>query len=257
MAEFIEEAAPATLHVRVRDLPWYTPLKWLKLGWGDMRAMPHGSLFYGVAFVAMGYAFKALFAHAPEETITLITAFLLAGPFCCLGLYEISRLHETVARVRLLPTFTAFRHNIGGISLFSMMLALLVAGWMRVSVVIFALFFTDDVPNVALVMSPKFLTEENLSFLIIWIGSGALFASLAFALSVVSIPLMLDRDTDTLNAIFASVRVVMANPLCMLVWAGLIVGLVGLGFAMWGVGIIVTAPLVGHATWHAYRALIE
>ncbi|QDQ28574.1 DUF2189 domain-containing protein [Chitinimonas arctica] len=257
MAEMFEELAPAALNPRVRDLPWYTPFAWLGLGWRDMRAMPHGSLFYGVAFVAMGWSFKLLFAHAPEETITLVTGFLLAGPFTCLGLYEISRLHETVERVQLLPTFTAFRHNVAGIGLFSLLLALLVAGWMRVSVVIFALFFTENLPKLSLLFSFSFLSEENLLFLIIWLGSGALFASLAFALSVVSIPVMLDRDTDTFTAIFASVRVVLANPACMLTWSLLIVLLVLAGFALWGVGIIVTAPLVGHATWHAYRALIE
>lgn len=257
MAELLEESAPAPLNPRVRDLPWYTPFSWLRLGWGDMRAMPHGSLFYGIAFVAMGWAIKLLFAHSPEETITLITTFLLAGPFACLGLYEISRLHETVERVRLLPTFTAFRHNVGGIGLFALLLTLLVAGWMRVSVVVFALFFTENLPNLDLILSPRFLTEENLTFLVVWLGSGAAFGALAFALSVVSIPLMLDRDTDTFTALFASVRVVLANPVCMLVWSLLIVSLILLGFALWGLGIIVTAPLVGHATWHAYRALIE
>ncbi|MDN3578864.1 DUF2189 domain-containing protein [Chitinimonas viridis] len=258
MAELLDDAPPVVLHTRVRDLPWHTPFKWLKLALGDIRATPTGLLFYGSAFVAMGWAIRGLFGYAPEHTMTLVTAFLLAGPFICLGLYEISRRHETVDKVKLLPTLTALRINASGISLFAIILALLVAGWMRVSVVVFALFFTDDIPSVAVMLTPKFLLQpDNMTFMIIWLGSGALFALLTFALSVVSIPIMLDRDADTFNALFASVRVCLANPVCMLTWGAIIVLIVLAGFALWGVGVALAVPLVGHATWHAYRALIE
>jgi len=257
MAEMLEEPAPPALNARVRDLPWYTPFSWLKLGLGDMRATPTGALFYGIAFVVMGWCLRSLFGYAPEHTMTLITGFLLAGPFFCLGLYEISRRHETVDKVKLLPTLTAWRVNPSGIGLYSLLLALLVAGWMRVSVVIIALFFTDSVPSLAGLLSTDFLTPENITFLCIWATAGIGFSLLVFSLSVVSIPIMMDRDADTLNAMFASVRVCLANPTCMLVWAVLIALMIALGFALWGVGLALTAPLVGHATWHAYRALIE
>lgn len=258
MAALLDETIPAPLNPRVRDLPWYTPFAWLKLALGDIRATPAGLLFYGSAFALMGWAIRSLFGYAPEHTMTLVTAFLLAGPFICLGLYEISRRHETLARVKLLPTLTALRVNAPGISLFAIILALLVAGWMRVSVVVFALFFTENLPDLKLILSPAFLAEpDNLTFMIVWLSSGAFFALLTFALSVVSIPVMLDRDSDTLTAMFASVRVCLANPACMLTWGGLIVALVLAGFALWGIGVAFTVPLVGHATWHAYRALIE
>lgn len=253
----MEAPPPPPLNPRVRDLPWHTPFRWLRLGLGDMRSTPSGTVFYGLCFLVMGVAVRKLFGYAPEHTMTLVTGFLLAGPFICLGLYEISRRHETVDRVRLLPTLTAWRANPSGIGLFSLVLALLVAGWLRVSVVIFALFFTENVPDLAFILSPKFLTEENMGFLLIWLCTGGFFALLVFALSVVSIPVMLDRDADTFMAMFASVRVCLANPACMLTWAALIVLMTGLGFALAGVGLAITAPLVGHATWHAYRALIE
>jgi uncharacterized membrane protein len=137
------------------------------------------------------------------------------------------------------------------------LLALLVAGWLRVSVVIFALFFTDNLPDLSLILSPKFLTDENLTFLIVWLSAGGAFALLVFALSVVSIPVMLDRDADTFLAMFVSVRVCLANPACMLTWAVLIVTMTAIGFALAGVGLAITAPLIGHATSHAYRNLIE
>ncbi|MGQ5525244.1 DUF2189 domain-containing protein [Chitinimonas sp. PSY-7] len=258
MAEVVDENIPPPLNPKVRDLPWYTPFRWLKLAVGDIRATPTGLLFYGTAYAAMGWAIRSLFGYAPEHTMTLVTGFLLAGPFICLGLYEISRRHETVAKVRLLPTLTALRINFAGISLFAIILALIVAGWMRVSVVVFALFFTENVPDLSLILSPAFLTQpDNLTFMIVWLGSGAFFALLTFALSVVSIPIMLDRDRDTLTAMFASVKVCLVNPICMATWGAIIVALVLLGFALWGVGVAVTVPLVGHATWHAYRALIE
>jgi uncharacterized membrane protein len=118
MAEIDDEYIPAPLNPRVRNLPWYTPFAWLRLGLGDMRPTPSGSLFYGLAFIIMGVAVRRLFGYAPEHTMTLVTAFLLAGSFVCLGLYEISRRHESVTRVKLLPTLTAWRANPSGIGMF-------------------------------------------------------------------------------------------------------------------------------------------
>jgi len=251
-----DEAIPPALIVKARHLPWQTPLIWLQRGWQDICRAPCASLFYGGAFVVMGYVLGWLFSYAPEHTITLATAFLLVGPFVAIGLYDISRRGEQQARIRLTDTLTAWRRNLPGISLFAMLLTLLVAGWMRVSVVIIALFFTQSFPSLDKWLSADWFMLDNALFLLVYFGIGSVFAALVFMISVVSIPIMLDRDYDTLSAIFASVNVALKNPLCMFIWAGLIVLLTLIGFATFYLGLWLTIPLIGHATWHAYRSLI-
>ncbi|MBV1775776.1 DUF2189 domain-containing protein [Burkholderiaceae bacterium DAT-1] len=252
-----DEVVPLELHVRVRDLKWYTPIGWLRHAAEDMIAQPFASLFYGLAFVMMGVGLVQLTLNAPQHIISLITGFLIAGPFVSIGVYEISRRRETVTNVRFLPTLTAWRANISGISMFSMLLTLLVAGWMRASVVMFALFFSDQLPSLSMMLSKEFMVAENLTFMAIYSGTALAFLYFVFAVSVISVPIMLDKDIDALGAIFASVKVVRENPFCMLTWAMLIVVMIGAGFAIGGYGLILTAPLIGHGTWHAYRALIE
>ncbi|MDK2124538.1 DUF2189 domain-containing protein [Parachitinimonas caeni] len=231
--------------------------QWMRQAFFDWRTHPLSSTFYGAAFAVMGWLLHDLFFSAPHHVITLATAFLLAGPFLSIGLYEISRRTEARGPVRLIPTLTAWRHNVGGISLFSIILALLVAGWLRVSVVIVALFLEADLTTTTALFSTSFLSVDNLPFIAIYLGTAIAFGGLVFAISVVSIPLMLDRDCDTLTAIFASVRVVVASPVTMLLWGSLICAMTVIGFLTHFVGLALVGPVVGHATWHAYRDLLR
>src|SRR5690606_34281897 len=106
-------------------------------------------------------------------------------------------------------------------------------------------------------MIAQIVSPTNIEFLVLWVTVGFVFASLVFAISVVSVPLMLDRRTDTMMAIFTSARALATNPGPVYLWALLIVALIGVSLATWYWLLLLTAPLVGHATWHAYRALIE
>jgi uncharacterized membrane protein len=127
--------------------------------------------------------------------------------------------------------------------------------WARVSVVIFALFASHDYPTVQSMLQ-QIVSMENLEFILVWLFVGFVFASLVFAISVVSVPLLLDRGTDTLEAVFASARALWSNPGTCLVWGLLIVGIIGASLLLFMPLLIVTAPWVGHATWRAYRALV-
>ena len=128
--------------------------------------------------------------------------------------------------------------------------------WARASLVVFAMFYTQELPSLS-----GFLTQvvslENLEFLVVYFGVGSIFALLVFAVSVVSIPLMLDRNQDAITSMLASLRALMLNPLPLLVWAALIVTLTLIGFLSFHIGLVVMMPVVGHATWHAYRELVE
>jgi uncharacterized membrane protein len=120
----------------------------------------------------------------------------------------------------------------------------------------FALFYQGGMPTLASFMT-QILMFDNIEFLLAYLVVGGFFAALVFAFSVVSIPMMLERNQDTITAMLASFLALVRNLPMMLIWAALIAMLTVIGIATGFLGLIVTMPLVGHATWHAYRALIE
>jgi uncharacterized membrane protein len=241
----------------VNSIGFSAPLCWLAAGARDFSRAPLPSLFYGAVFVAMGWAIYLVFDHAYEYAYGLAAGFLLVGPFLATGLYDISRRLERGERVLLVDTMTAWRANRGAFSLFALVLIVLMLLWSRASLITFALHFSaGGIPRV-----DRFLTQvlslEHADFVITWLAVGALFALIVFAVSVVSVPLMLDRDTDTIVAALTSVRAFFANPGPLLLWAVLIALAVAAGFATLIFGLAVAVPIIGHATWHAYRALLR
>lgn len=242
---------------RVRDgLPLAAPLDWLRRGADDLRAGGMSSLFYGVCFTATGLLLLLALRHAVQLVTAVTTGFMLVGPFFAIGLYELSRRRETGEALSLAPTLTVWRRNLAAIGIYSLILIVLYLLWARASLVMFALFYQGGMPSLEgfIAQVSRF---DNLEFLIAYLLVGAIFAGLVFAFSVVSIPMMLDRNQDAVTAMLASFLALVRNLPMMMLWAALIVLLTALGIATAFLGLIVTMPLVGHATWHAYRALIE
>lgn len=231
------------------------PLRWLAAGWRDYRAHPLPSAFYGVCFAGMGFLIYIVFRHAYQYVSALVTGFFLVGPFVAIGLYSLSRRRERGEPPWLAPTLDAWAPNVSAIGLFALVLAVILLVWARASLIVFALFFTHDMPNLE-DFAVQLLSLSNLEFLLAYLLVGGFFAVLVFAISVVSVPMMLDRDTDGIVAVLTSLRAFAANVPAMVVWGLAIVVLVALGFATWFVGLIVTVPVIGHATWHAYRELV-
>jgi uncharacterized membrane protein len=250
-----EPHAPTSTVPPVRTVPIGAPLRWLAKGWADYRAHPLPSLFYGVCFAAMGWAIALTFRHAYEYVSALITGFFLVGPFLAIGLYDLSRRRERGEPVWLAPTLDAWGRNVGAIGMFSLVLVVILLVWARASLVVFALFYTGEMPTVAGFLS-QLATPENLEFLFAYFCVGGFFAALTFAISVVSVPMMLDRRTDGIVAVLTSLRAFAANVPAMLVWGLVIAALIAAGFALLFVGLVVAVPVIGHATWHAYRALV-
>jgi uncharacterized membrane protein len=252
-------AAPATARSSpfppVRRIDLAAPLRWIASGWRDLLAAPAASLFYGAAFAIMGWAIYFVFRHAHEYTSALTAGFLLVGPFLCTGLYDISRRLGSGQPVKLAATMTAWRANLGAFSLFALILTVVMLVWARASLVVFALFFSTGMPSVTGFLS-QVTSVEHWDFVLTYFAVGAVFATIVFALSVVSVPLMLARGTDTVVAAITSVRALATNPLPLLFWALLIVLLTAAGFATFFVGLVVAIPVVGHATWHAYEDLV-
>ena len=240
----------------VRTLPAAAPFAWLTAGWRDYLAHPLPSAFYGLCFATMGWLIVLTFRHAYEYVSALVTGFFLVGPFLAIGLYELSRRRERGLPGWLVPTLDAWRPNVGAIGVFALVLGVILLVWARASLVVFALFYTGEMPTVAGFVGQMF-SLDNLEFLLAYLCVGGFFAALVFAISVVSVPMMLDRDTDGIIAVLTSLKAVGANLPAMVVWGVIIVALTAAGFALFFVGLVVTVPVIGHATWHAYRALVE
>ncbi|HRH72620.1 MAG TPA: DUF2189 domain-containing protein [Zoogloea sp.] len=240
----------------IRNISFGAPFRWIARGFSDLKACPTASLFYGFCFTGMGLLVTFVFEHAYQYTSAVTTGFLLLAPFFAMGLYELSRRRELGQACALLPTLTVWRRNAGNIAVFAAVLTVIFLIWARASLVVFAIFYTKEMPNLSGFLS-QVLSLENLEFLLVYCCVGFVFALLVFAVSVVSIPLMLDRNQDAVTSMLASIRALAENPLPLLVWAALIVGLTLLGFMSFHIGLAVLMPVVGHATWHAYRELVE
>jgi len=239
----------------VRVVGLGAPLRWLAAGWRDFRRHPLPSAFYGACFALMGFLIYIVFQHASAYVSSLVTGFFLVGPFLCIGLYALSQRDERGEPAWLAPTLDAWAPNKSAIGLFALVLAVILLVWARASLVVFALFFTEDLPSLT-DFTGQIFSMKNLEFLLVYLCVGGFFAALVFAISVVSVPMMLDRDTDGIVAVLTSLKTVAANGAAMVVWGLAIVALVALGFATWFVGLVVAVPVVGHATWHAYRELV-
>lgn len=240
----------------IRTVPPERPLLWLKLGWADLMACPGASLFYGLSFVAGGLLMVATLGGAPEYIAAVTSGFLIGGPFLAIGLYEISRRRAQKLPCNLVATMTAWKSNVPNLAIFAVVLLVLFLVWARASLVVFALFYAGEVPTMATFMR-HVISTDHINFLIAYFAVGGIFALIAFAISLVSIPLMLDRGHDAVTAAIVSVRALLANIPAMFVWAGIIALLGGIGLVTFFVGILVAGPLLGHATWHAYRDLVE
>jgi uncharacterized membrane protein len=245
-----ESTIPAIRVVRASE-----PLRWLAAGARDFRANPGASAFYGACFAVMGWLVVFTFRHAFEYVSALVTGFFLVGPLLAIGLYDLSRRRERGETARLDPTLTAWRGNASALGIFGLVLAVILLVWARASLIVFALFYTGGMPT-AKGFFTSLASLDNVEFLLAYLCVGGLFAVLTFAASVVSVPMILDGRTDGIVAVLTSFKAFGNNVPAMAVWGALIVLLVGLGFALAFVGLIVAVPVIGHATWHAYRGLV-
>ncbi|WP_299398211.1 DUF2189 domain-containing protein [Pelagibius sp.] len=243
----------------VRRLELERPWTWLSAGWQDMWQAPGVSLVYGAIFTLVSFVITAgvLLADLAYLLLPLVAGFMLVGPMLAVGLYETSRRLETGAPVTLgaalfVATRSPMRLAFLGVTL---MIVLLV--WMRLATLLFALFLgTTEVPPMADIVPTLLFTPNGLSLLIVGSAAGALLATLVFAISVISVPLLMERDVDFMTAVITSIQSVLRNPKPMLLWAWLVALLTAGGLVTLYLGLIITFPLVGHATWHAYRDTI-
>ncbi len=248
------ERPDTTASIQLRTLGFADPLRWLRLGWSDFTRSPVIGLFYGVCFVLMDWSLLKVFEHAPPYVLGLSGGFLLMGPFLCLGMYRVSQKLELGEKPEFLGSVLAWRTRSSQLAIFGFLLLVLEMLWARATLVVFAVSF-DGMPDFKGSLL-ALLDPENLSFIVIWAVLGLLFSTLIFAVSVVSIPMILHRQTDAITAGLTSMRLVLTQTPVMMWWAFLILLTVGLAMLPWFAGLLVVGPAIGHASWHAYRAAV-
>jgi uncharacterized membrane protein len=241
----------------VAALRWSQPFAWLLQGARDMGAQPVIAAFYGVAFCAMAIVLGAVFRSSPEYTMTIASGCLLVGPFLAMGLYEVSRRREAGLVPELAASLTCWDRHLGSMGLLVLVLVVLELLWGRASLVVFAVFFNTGMPSTTGVVEAIF-NPENWEFVAAYAVVGGAFAALVFGTAVVSIPMILDRDTDAISAAITSLEVVFSNPGVMLLWGGLLTALVVAAMWLpWSLGLLLVGPWLGHASWHAYRGAVQ
>jgi uncharacterized membrane protein len=222
-----------------------------------LAAHPGVSLFYGLAFWCMALILGAVFRSRPEFTMTIASGCLLVGPFLAMGLYEVSRRRELGLGADFVSSMTCWKTHLRSMGLLVGVLIVLELLWGRASLVVIAVFFNTGMPSSVGVVQAVF-NPDNLDFVLAYTLVGGAFAALVFAITVVSIPMILDRDTDAITAAITSIEVVVTQPGVMLLWGALIVALVVAALMLpWALGLVLVGPLLGHATWHAYRGSVR
>ncbi len=251
---YVEPEKSGIFSLQLNQLSPTDPLTWLRRGWKDYTCCPKSGLFYGLCFFLMGHALWAVFKAAPAYVLALSAGFLLMGPFLCLGLYHASRDIENNQRPSLRASLLAWRPTKGAMALFAGVLLVLEMVWGRASLIVFAVTF-NGMPTAEDTLT-QLLNPENMEFLIAYAIVGGFFAGLIFCISAIAIPMIMDREVDAVSAALTSIRACLQNPGTMLVWGALITATIGLSMLPYFLGLAITGPVIGHATWHAYRAIV-
>ncbi len=244
---------------RVNTVSIDDTFKWLGAGWRDFKRSGITSLAYGGVFVLAGLVLTVgLYLSGFEYLIAPLTAgFLLVGPALTVGFYTISRDLEAGVKPTLGRALTAWRVNPIHLLGMGLGLVLFLIIWVRLAVMTFAVSFPHTNLNIQSMVNTALFTADGLVFLAIGTVIGSVMAAIAFAVSVFSLPLMLDRKADIIQALVISVVAVIMNFRVMVVWAALVVVFTFAGFFTLYIGLAVSLPLIGHASWHAYRAVIK
>lgn len=237
----------------VRKLSSDAPYRWLRRGWDDFRSNLVPSLSLGLLFVVAGYIITLASWNTPVLTITFVTGFLLVAPALALGFYELSRRREQARETGFKALVTSWRDYGWAVLLFGLLLGVVMVAWGRLAGLIVAVALPSIGPYSNLLSWQTLVSPE---FFVLYFTTGLVLAALVFSLSVISIPMLMDRKVDILTAAYTSLRAVKHNPGVMLRWAAIIAILTFAAMAAGLVGLLISMPLIGHASWHAYQEAV-
>jgi uncharacterized membrane protein len=247
---------PVVRRIGVADL-----MDALARGIDDFNAMPSQAVFLCLIYPVAGLLVGSLtFGYGMLPLLyPLVTGFALLGPFAAIGLYELSRERERGLEPDLNQAFD-FIHlpSFGAIAALGILLLVIFGVWLAVAQAIYvANFGYAPISSINDFAGKVLTTPAGWSLIVVGNGVGFLFALLVLAISAISFPLLLDRDVGAVDAVMTSLRAVRENPVTMGLWGLIVAGLLLLGSLPFLVGLAVVLPVLGHATWHLYRKIIE
>ena len=225
------------------------PLRWLAAGWRDLARAPGVSLTLGLGIVLASWAISwlAWLVGSLPLLIGMMSAFILVGPLVAMGFYSVSARLERGERPSLERVWRNARATAGNVAIFGLVLLVVGLVWARAASMVHVFFpVTGAVGG-----------WEVAIFLLVGSAVGSIFCGVIFTASAFSLPMLKDREVDAITAVLSSANAVLRNKGPMALWAALIVAGVAIGFATALVGLAVTIPLLGHATWHGYRDAVD
>ncbi|HMQ73897.1 MAG TPA: DUF2189 domain-containing protein [Rubrivivax sp.] len=239
-----------------RSVPVGSPWRWLARGAEDLRRAPLPGLLHGLACALFGLALFGLAGPRFWLLAGAFSGFLIVAPIVATGLYAVSRALERGEAAGLGTALAAWNPNHRRLVVFGLLLALAGTGWVLTSAGLITSFAPEPVRDPTDFVRVVVLGPSPWLF-VAWLLLGGVLAAPIFASSVVAIPLLLDRRVGVAEAVYLSSRVVVDNPVAMALWAFVIMTLSALAIALALVGLVVVVPLLAHASWHAYRDLVE
>lgn len=241
---------------RICSVPPLQPLTWLRRGWSDLMHNPLPGLLHGLAAAAFGALLLAVARDRFWLLAGAFSGFLLVAPLMATGLYVLSQRREAGQPAQWHDALAAWRPKDSRLVRFGLLLALAGTGWVLTSASLITAFAGAPVNSPADFLRVVVLSDSHHVFEA-WVVLGSVLAAPMFASSVVAIPMLLDRPHGVLTAVATSVGAALMNPLPMALWATLILLLTLLGMASFMLGLIIVVPWLAHASWHAYRDLVQ
>ncbi|MGD8587747.1 MAG: DUF2189 domain-containing protein [Chromatiales bacterium] len=245
---------PSKINEITLDHPW----QWIGQGWNDFKQAPLLSVAYGMIFFLASILLTWLVFSSDLFFLVppLAAGFFLVAPILGVFLYDTSRRLKKGETPRFADTCRGCRQNPFNLVVMGVVLMLVLVFWMMIANLVFAIFFSHAVLTFENFLPTLFLSGNSPLFLAAGILSGGVIALGVFSITVITTPMLIDRDTNVLQAISTSFQAVLKNPRPLLLWASLIVMFVCLGFLTFYIGFIIAMPVIGYATWHAYQDLI-
>ncbi|WP_083567385.1 DUF2189 domain-containing protein [Hyphomicrobium sp. CS1GBMeth3] len=232
----------------------------LKKGWEDFAAVPSHAIFLCIIYPIIGIIlFRLSFGYEVLPLVyPLLAGFTLVGPFAAVGLYELSRRRELGLDASPSHVFDVFHlPSLGSIFVLGVALMAIFFAWLAVAQLIYQQIFGSAVPaSVGEFLNEVLTTQAGWQLILVGNGVGFVFAALVLVISVVSFPMLVDRNVGAATAVRTSVRAVLENPVTMAVWGLIVATALLLGSLPFFFGLAVVFPLLGHSTWHLYRKVV-